>query len=255
MFLFAGTNDSSFVKKLYHGKKIILNGDTLNLSKRLYELVWQPLEPYLANIKTVYYSPAGLLFRFSFAAMQTPDNKYLSDIINLRELSTTASLVRDKDSPEKQIRNITLYGGINYDADTAQILMTAKNFSVPEIVASATHRSFTVTDSSRGSSWFYLEGSMKEANDIQSEFRKNNLSCTLYSGNMAVEESFKALNGSASPDVIHIATHGFFFPSPKDDKRALNRMMFADEKKVFSSSENPSYIFIPPPPPVTLSIE
>ncbi len=44
----------------------------------------------------------------------------------------------------------------------------------------------------------------------------------MLSGDTATEESVKALNGTASPAVLHIATHGFFFPDPKELKDSIH---------------------------------
>lgn len=58
----------------------------------------------------------------------------------------------------------------------------------------------------------------------------------MYSGKQATEEAFKKLSGNNSPRVLHIASHGFFFPDPK--KQNLNE--FGDEsQQVFRSSDNP----------------
>ena len=43
--------------------------------KGLYELIWKPLEKNLRKIKTVYYSPSGLLHRFNLAAIPLPAGK------------------------------------------------------------------------------------------------------------------------------------------------------------------------------------
>jgi CHAT domain-containing protein len=57
-------------------------------------------------------------------------------------------------------------------------------------------------------------------------------------GDSATEESFKALKGKNSPGIIHIATHGLFFPEPskkiKNDSSGI-----AEYENVFSQSNNP----------------
>ena len=57
------------------------------------------------------------------------------------------------------------------------------------------------------------------------------------SGDSATEESVKALNGTASPAVLHIATHGFFFPDPKELKDSVRTSMSAQNP--FRQSDNP----------------
>ncbi|MEO5647866.1 MAG: CHAT domain-containing protein, partial [Chitinophagaceae bacterium] len=67
----------------------------------------------------------------------------------------------------------------------------------------------------------------------------NKFSISVISGINASEESIKALNGKASPAVLHIATHGFFFPDPKD-KDGIHRK-FETSGKVFKQSDNPLF--------------
>ena len=61
----------------------------------------------------------------------------------------------------------------------------------------------------------------------------------MVSGINATEESFKALNGQASPSVLHIATHGFFFPDPKQTDSIQRK--FESSAKVFRQSDNPLF--------------
>ncbi|MBI5218457.1 MAG: hypothetical protein HY958_05955 [Bacteroidia bacterium] len=46
-------NNLSYINSIY--------GTNQNTSERLYKLIWQPMEKYLEGVKTVYYSPDGLL--------------------------------------------------------------------------------------------------------------------------------------------------------------------------------------------------
>lgn len=58
----------------------------------------------------------------------------------------------------------------------------------------------------------------------------------LKSGYDASEESFKSINQSeASPRIIHVATHGYFYPSPKSTKKILQKSTM----NAFESSSNP----------------
>jgi CHAT domain-containing protein len=57
---------------------------------------------------------------------------------------------------------------------------------------------------------------------------------------LATKESFRQLNGKHSPSVIHIATHGFFFPDPKRDLEAIKQVM-PNNGKVYKRSDNPLF--------------
>jgi CHAT domain-containing protein len=96
-------------------------------------------------------------------------------------------------------------------------------------------------DLERSGSIQYLQGSGQEVEDIKQQADKVNIPVTVLSGINATEESFKALNGKASPSVLHIATHGFFFPDPKADRRDSIQRLFESSGKVFKQSDNPLF--------------
>ncbi len=129
-----------------------------------------------------------------------------------------------------------MYGGIEYNADTTAL----------KEVAVAYHSSNEISrslpdDLERSGSIQYLPGTQQEVQEIKQQANKANASVTLLSGINATEESFKALNGQSSPSVLHIATHGFFFPDPKEDKRDSIQRKFESSAKVFRQSDNPLF--------------
>jgi CHAT domain-containing protein len=86
----------------------------------------------------------------------------------------------------------------------------------------------------------YLDGTMKEVEKIRKIGNHKGITAIVIAGNEAIEESIKNLYGKSSPDVIHIATHGFFFP---DVRKNYNKIgLKASGERVtqgFRSSDNP----------------
>ncbi len=71
--------------------------------------------------------------------------------------------------------------------------------------------------------WQYLPGTEQELNKIMTLLGDENITTTYYSGYQATEESFKSIGvNNPSPSILHIATHGFFFPDIKKDKENLD---------------------------------
>lgn len=68
------------------------------------------------------------------------------------------------------------------------------------------------SDTSRNNAWIYLGGTLTEINNINKLFKEKKWITTEYSGKYGSEENFKSLNGKNSPGILHISTHGFFFP-------------------------------------------
>lgn len=81
-----------------------------NKKGSLYDLIWKPLEKSLSNISKVYFSPAGDLYKISFAALPVSATQTLSDKMEIVQLNTAASIASGSD----QFINsgeVMLYGG------------------------------------------------------------------------------------------------------------------------------------------------
>ncbi|MBU0764185.1 MAG: CHAT domain-containing protein [Bacteroidetes bacterium] len=186
----------------------------------LYHYIWKPVHPYLEGVNKLYYSPSGLLHKISFSAIPVDKDNELIELYSMQHMSTTALLTHDRDPFEiSEKYNALLYGGILYDLDPNSVGKAAKKFKVENEDYFIRDRSFDWSDSlRRGGSWSYLPGTKEEVLDIDSLFNKYNVSTQVHTGEQAVEESFKYA-GVKMPEIIHIATHGFFFPEKKEVKK------------------------------------
>jgi len=175
----AAGNDLDYINGLY--------GSKASLKPKLYELIWKPISDKLGNAKTAYYSPTGLLNKVAFQALAVDSENYLSNSINLKLISSPLNLIKKTGPLLSKNLNISIFGGANYN-----------------------------TDSSTTEIWKYLAGTKTEAEHIQNLFTAANLEQSDFIGVNATEENFKTFNGFESPDIIHIATHGFFYADPEE---------------------------------------
>ena len=84
----------------------------------------------------------------------------------------------------------------------------------------------------RGQSWGFLGGTDKEASQVHQILNANNYSALLKKGNTASEEYLKRIGvAGASPKVLHLATHGFFFSESEESEEG--------QEPVFKLSDNP----------------
>ena len=172
-------------------------GSRAKANKALYQKVWQPMEPFLDGVKNVYYSPSGLLNKISFAALSKDNNVFLCDNYNLEQKSSTGNLTFDNDVAFGELENFLLMGGVNYNiTENAQQI------------------------------WSYLPGSLQETEIINSFLTKKKFGVNYFKENNATEAIFKEKISSSS--IVHIATHGFFFPDPEQ----VREEMKADEESV-----------------------
>ena len=235
--------DVNMIKKLYGEKRGIEKFDnysSVSYADSLYSLIWKPFDSLLKDIETVFYSPSGLLHTISFAAVPYNDSLLLSDKYNMVYLSSTANLVNPKSSNiDFKSANVTLYGGLKYDIEGKEMLAYSEQYhSTRADDLYANSRSFHLSDSDRSGSWDWLKGTLDESYIINDLLNGYGISTTLLQYEEGNEESFKALAGRDSPDIIHLATHGFFFPDPEIEKPD-NNTFIAEEKNIFKTSDNP----------------
>ena len=203
-------------------------------SPALFNLIWRPIEKYIPGITTVYFAPAGNLFRISFGALSINTGQVLSDKYRLIQLNSTGALVNQIQQFITQSDKIQLYGGIEYDADTAELKKLNGVIKMNDSVLRAASGDFT-----RGNTFRYLPGTAEEVLAIKKKANIVRIKVSILSGIRATEESFNALNGPASPSILHVATHGFFFPDPAYDSRDSIQKKFGLSGKVFRQSANP----------------
>lgn len=206
----------------------------LYVSSALFNLIWKPIDKYMTGIKTIYFAPAGNLFRISFGALSINTGQVLGDKYRLIQLNSTAALVYQTQQFLSLSDKIQLYGGIEYDGDTAELkkLNVSNNISIYGLKTA-------IGNSSGGNTFRYLPGTAEEVKAIKKQADKAGINASVFTGTSATEESFNALNGPASPSVLHIATHGFFFPDPANDPRDSIQKKFQISGKAFRQSANP----------------
>ncbi|MBL0236680.1 MAG: CHAT domain-containing protein [Saprospiraceae bacterium] len=237
-FLIKGDQKVDYVNALYTipDRGFVHQGDNITT---MYELLWKPLEGQLKGINRIYFSPSGLLHRINLNAVPISNEETLADRYQFIELNSTRKLLDDN---EIIINNndAVLYGGINFEKDTTLSKMESTSNDVAMASRSVSEFSFNSIDSTlRGGSWAYLLGTEREVNALEKIMQSAKVSVKLVKGFAATEESIKSIgkNKMPSPRMLHIATHGFFFPDPKVNTvfGSLNNQ----ESNVFKTSDHP----------------
>ncbi|MCO6492852.1 MAG: tetratricopeptide repeat protein [Phaeodactylibacter sp.] len=211
--LISGDNQAELIAAAYatRGVEPRKNGPL----KGIYDLLWKPLEEYLENKEKIYFSPSGLLHRINFNAIPTgKGDECLADRVRLVRLGSTRSLAAPDRAGFPAERAAILYGGIQYELDTTGI---AKDSVGTELWAqtslgpSFSHVSRNA--SQRGENWQYLPGTKEEIDIAGAILRQSGFNVREFSAKNATEASVKAIGSrDSSPRLLHLATHGFFFP-------------------------------------------
>lgn len=234
--------ESSFVSDLYRGglfDDLAANTEQKRKGKELYELIWKPLENHLNNTQTVYYTPSGRLHQISFSALPMNNDSLLSDRFHLQQLSSTTLLAKsDFRKTATSIKSAVLFGGVQYNLSADDWSAAAKNV---KIEGDGLASRGLPEDLNRGNSWSYLPGSLWEVDSISSLMDQHQVSYQKFQHENALEEVIKQLSGENNPDVLHISTHGFFFPAPKKQAADNTSFIGKEHQSVHQQSDNPLF--------------
>lgn len=187
------------------------SGYSQNTTNILYKLLWQPLEPYLTQTKTIYFSPDGLLHRVAFAAVPYKKNTLLCNRYNLVQLTSTRQVAINEDRVSAPI-SIAMFGGINYNIQSVDIGVPAS--SDPYTWVYRENRGADI-DSFR-----FLPHTLTEINAIKKDAETSQKQSVVFAGDHATEGAFRSLGGNNSPEVVHFATHGFTFSDTAQNSNA-----------------------------------
>ncbi len=203
----------------------------------LYQLIWAPIDSLLQGASTIYYAPSGLLHRLQLNAIAVPNtNQTLADKYALVQLGSTRQLVPHSQTNTSTIQTATLFGGLKYDLENPVEMPDSVVQARPAYDVAALRSMLGGTNKN---DWTYLPGTEKEVKGIAKTLSQASYSVRTLSGSDGSEDAFKMMGkaGNPAPRVLHIATHGFFFPDPKDTTQLLRA--FSDREPVFKTSDNP----------------
>ncbi len=209
--------DGYYACVLTHDKSpkvvFVTHKDSVDITQNVYkssylsDKILKALQPYLAEVKNIYFSPIRALNQVSIEnlPLKEDSSKTLSHKYNLYRLSSTRELI--KKQFEITGSNAIIYGGINYNTSVQDICEETQKY--PGIKSRATN-----IDVTRWSMEIipFLEGTQIEATEIASTINNKQdslLHATPMMGNAGTETSFKALSGKKTR-IGHIATHGFY---------------------------------------------
>ena len=205
-------------------------------NQTLYRVVWEPLEAFLEDIKTIYIAPTGILHAISFAGINK-ENRYLFDDFTIHNLLSTRDIIKIKKQKTSvgSAKHIALFGGADYGLSANLLAQVDLNLERGEV----NHLNRTLLDEIgplRGQGFSYLPGSQNEVLQIEKKLAELNWKTSLFIDNEATEARFKSFSSIQSPEVIHISTHGFYFQKPHKDNAWL---LATSASNVYQLSDNP----------------
>lgn len=176
--------------KLFSQKELyrMESDSTMYQKKDLGNMIWAPMESYLTNIKSIYFSPDADLYQISIEYLPYKD-KYFYDTYNAYRMSSTKELAMNRESIA--YNKAVLFGDLDYGDYKQQEKMTTSNFR-----------------EMGGNIYFcQLPGSKFEVENIKKSLSKKDIATTIYSGKAGDNKAFNSISGTGV-NILHIATHG-----------------------------------------------
>lgn len=213
VFLFAQKNEDKSLSDM-----------NIYSNAKLYKKIWGKIEKYIKDCKDIYFSPVGEFYRIGIEYLPVNDSVRVNDIYDMHRLSSTKSIATRKNGQEKtSMTSAALYGGLDYNLDSENMEYYAH--AIQTGIRGGASVNISNTRSLDQVSWGYLRGTAEEVTNISGILEEIKCRTDLYTAGEGVEESFKMLDNN-SPQVIHVATHGFFF-EPHNDIAVSTGLVFA----------------------------
>ncbi|HLP96346.1 MAG TPA: CHAT domain-containing tetratricopeptide repeat protein [Saprospiraceae bacterium] len=167
----------------------------------LYKQFWQPLQAALPRVHTLYYAPAGLIHLLNPGAIPVSASEVVADKMVLHRLVSTRQIPELKNSGAGSagLSRAMVLGGVQYELDST------KN---SDEISFSKNRSLTW-----GDNWEYLPGTLAEAKEARQQLTQAGVQVDYAEGAEASEAYFKSAL-EQRPQVLHLATHGFFQAKP-----------------------------------------
>ena len=202
----------------------------------LYELIWNKIDDYVKNAKSIFISPTILIKDVNLGFIPCPDGGCLNEKYDIRIVTSTAKICNQE---RAHYSDAYVYGGIEYTKGKHN----SNQISYRSIVINELY------DSTRNG-FGYLRASGNEADLIANALQENRIETNLIKGADADEESFRKMDGN-SPSIIHLSTHGFYLVgfdkyaeyfdklltySIKDNSMLLSGLLLADANSTLRGS-------------------
>ncbi len=169
-----------------------------DLGKDLYIKVLSPLEQSISSYRELVISPDGLLNLIPFEVMLTPDGDFLIDKYRIRTLSSARDIInRPTTKPANNL--VAVFADPDYDGIGEKAPNTA-SFSYRYALDFGQQKFSRLQDTSREAECIAEKVAVNKALQFQ-----------LFQGAKASERNLFSI---VSPNVLHIATHGYYLKKP-----------------------------------------
>lgn len=208
--------------------------DIVEFGQIAHEVVWRPITNVIKDIEYVYLIPDGVLNILPFNALMNDDEEYLIQTTDLHILTSGRDLLpNDYDLVEGEY---VILAGPNYNASDV--------VGAAELAAAEGRRSAALQLGIRGAggglrglNFTPLPGAEEEGKIITERVQANEKESEVFFGDEAQEVVLSRI--SETPEILHMATHGFFLEADDTLRKRLLKMQRSAEIQVPPPGDNP----------------
>lgn len=187
--------------------------DLLAIAQETYDLIWKPITAHIGKRNSVYLVPDSILHLLPFDALMNENENFLIESLDIKILSSVRDIVIPPLPAAKG--DFMIFAGPDYDLEN----MKSKIKTISD-KRSGIDRSMKISSHGlRSLSFEPLDGAEKEGETIQEVSEKKKRSSTIFTQRSAEENQLR--NIELPPQMLHIATHGFFLQAEERLKRRL----------------------------------
>lgn len=235
-------DDYDGIKTLIEQFREVIQGEDVEeeevrkVGNDLYRKLWGPIAQEAETTKKVFVVPDGLLHIAPFNAMVNDEDEYLLQAVDLTILPSSRNLmpgeIKQANGP------IFIVAGPDYDSKTSASLEDVEALD-------KRRRSSELPDAMRGASggmrglkFDPLPGAEKEGKVImQTIGHRQSWESIFFKKQVAREQVLREI--TTSPEILHVATHGFFLKPDVTLKKRLLKMQRGAEIDVPPPGDNP----------------
>jgi len=205
--------------------------ELLEAGRSIYKKIWKPLKPFLKNKPTVYIVPDSIIHLLPIDTLIDENNQYLLKSKDLRILSSSRDLVVSSLPPAQ--KNLLIFAGPDYDIDNIKDLKK----EILDRRGTDNNGIRLAAVGLRSLSFGRLIGAELEGTAIKKVSDRLKIVSTIYSQRKAEERQLRRIK--KPPQIIHIATHGFFLKPEESMIRRLLSMQRGARNRLPPPGDNP----------------
>lgn len=204
------------------------------VGRKTFDLVMKPLAKALGKATNLFVVPDGILNILPFSALVNDKDHYLIEDVDLHVVSSVRDLIPSRIAPANG--GYLINAGPDYDVRDGNLQELIENRKGTRSVEMEQGlRAFS--SGMRGLKFSPLPGAEKEGRLIVDEAEQRNRPYRVYNKDGAQEKVLKGIE--QPPEVLHVATHGFFLKPDDSLRKRLLKLQRGSDIQVPPPGDNP----------------